>query len=155
MLRQLAHSWCDAADDCVQEALIRLAAQDPPPDDPVAWLSRVVRNEARSRERAAVRRRAHERSATELRQRVSADELAGAISPRQATEALGYLTPEDLEIVVLRIWGRLGFEQIAEIVDRSRSVVHRRYAAALMQMHQQLTRDDSTTERPCVNKTNR
>lgn len=153
MLRQLARGWCDCADDCVQEAFIRLAAQYPPPDDPVAWLARVVRNEARSRERAAVRRRTHEQGAAELRRTDDADAPADAISPHQAAEALECLSVGDLEIVVLRIWGRLGYDQIAAIVDRSRSAVHRRYAAALAQLRQRLDAEHFTETRPCVNKT--
>lgn len=156
MLRQLAGGWCDCADDCVQEAFIRLAARNPPPDDPVAWLARVVRNEARSRQRAAVRRRAHERSAVELRLRNLSEAGADAegISPREAAEALDCLSADDLEIVVLRIWGQLGYEQIAVIIERSRSAVHRRYAAALAQMREQLDAEHSTETRPCMNQAN-
>ena len=38
--------WTEAADDCVQEALIELARQPRVPENVVAWLYRVVRNRA-------------------------------------------------------------------------------------------------------------
>jgi hypothetical protein len=41
-----AVQWTDAADDCVQEALIELARQPAVPASPVGWLYRVVRNRA-------------------------------------------------------------------------------------------------------------
>src|SRR6187431_2501170 len=52
-----------AADDVVQEALIKLARQSPPPDEPKAWLYRVVRNAALTMRRGASRRRRHETDA--------------------------------------------------------------------------------------------
>ena len=41
-----ARQWCSAPEDVVQEAFLKLAAQKPAPDNPVAWLYRVVRNAA-------------------------------------------------------------------------------------------------------------
>src|SRR5258708_4713024 len=55
-----ARSWCAAPEAVVQEAFVKLAAQRPAPEAPVAWLYRVVRNSALSAARAARRRRRHE-----------------------------------------------------------------------------------------------
>src|SRR5262245_47864729 len=55
-----ARQWCAAPEDVVQESLLKLATQQPPPDNPVAWLYRVVRNLALSAARAQQRRRRHE-----------------------------------------------------------------------------------------------
>ncbi len=41
-----ARQWCDAPEDVVQEAFIKLVRQSRPPADAVAWLYRVVRNGA-------------------------------------------------------------------------------------------------------------
>ena len=51
-----AAQWTSAADDCVQEALVELARQASGPDNPVAWLYRVVRNRALNAARSARRR---------------------------------------------------------------------------------------------------
>ena len=59
-LTLFARQWCAAPEDVVQEAFVKLAAQRPLPNDPVAWLFRVVRNGASSAARADRRRRLHE-----------------------------------------------------------------------------------------------
>ena len=38
-LRLWIRSRCASGEDVVQEAFCRLAVQDPPPENPVAWLS--------------------------------------------------------------------------------------------------------------------
>lgn len=43
-LQLWVRSRCAASEDVVQEAFCRLAVQEPPPDNPVAWLYRVCRN---------------------------------------------------------------------------------------------------------------
>ena len=41
-----ARQWTSAPEDVVQEAFVKLAALTSRPDQPVAWLYRVVRNAA-------------------------------------------------------------------------------------------------------------
>ena len=55
-----ARQWADASEDVVQEALLKLTCQKRLPDDPVAWLFRVVRNGAISQAREQSRRRKRE-----------------------------------------------------------------------------------------------
>src|SRR4029077_957422 len=55
-----ARQWCAAPEDVVQEAFLKLAAQRRPPQSPVAWLYRVVRNAALSAARRERRRHRHE-----------------------------------------------------------------------------------------------
>ena len=43
-LRAVAAQWSDTPEDLVQEAFCRLIAQKTPPNEPAAWLFRVVRN---------------------------------------------------------------------------------------------------------------
>lgn len=147
-----AAQWTEAADDCVQEALIELARQPRVPASPVAWLYRVVRNRAISQYRSAARRERREQFAARLRLRdsearegdapaepsVEADELAAAIAS----------LPEELrEVVVARTWGGLNFEQIADLAGCSTSTAHRRYEAGLAALRNRL-------EQPCHTKTN-
>ena len=142
-LALFASQWTDAADDCVQEALIELARQPQAPDSPVAWLFRVVRNRAISRARSARRRERHETQAWELRVRegdnregeAPAEPLA---DPEDIALALAALDPELREVVVARTWGGLGFEQIATLVGCSTSTAHRRYLAGLAALRERL-----------------
>src|SRR5947209_5205108 len=62
-LTLFARQWCDAPEDVVQEAFIKLAAQHTAPDNFAAWLYHVVRNGALTAARAAKRRRQYESAA--------------------------------------------------------------------------------------------
>jgi RNA polymerase sigma-70 factor (ECF subfamily) len=131
-----ARQWLDraAAEDVVQEALVSLLTQRTPPDDPVAWMFRAVRNEAIDSARSASRRKKREESVARTRQdlfHASSDSLMDA---RVAEGALKRLPIDLAEIVVLRIWSELGFAQIAGILKLSQSTVHDRYVAALAQL---------------------
>src|ERR1043165_3531589 len=65
-----AAQWTDAADACVQEALVELAKQRRSPDHVFAWLYRVVKHRALNAARGDRRRRKRESRAT-------AERLAG------------------------------------------------------------------------------
>ena len=132
-----AAQWTEAADDCVQEALIELARQPQVPESPVAWLYYVVRNRAISQFRAARRRERREQLALRLRPAATAaDELT--IDADELATALDSL-PEDIrEAVVARAWSGLNFEQIAELAGCSTSTAHRRYEAGLAALRERL-----------------
>lgn len=151
-LRAVAAAWCNTPDDCVQEAFVRLATVDVPPEHPPAWLATVVRNEARSRARAQARRRAHERNAGEQQTGRWHPEPSQSLDPDDCLAALDCLEPTEREIVVMRIWTGLTFEQLADVVGSSRSDVHRRYHAALSCMkaivEQSCLTNQSTKSRP-------
>jgi RNA polymerase sigma factor (sigma-70 family) len=136
-LALFASQWTDAPDDCLQEALIRLARQYPWPDNPAAWLYRVVRNQAINQARSGERRRWHEGVAARLR-RSSPCEPGDAIDATALGEAVERLAAGHREVLVARIWGRLTLEQIAEVLSISKSSVHRRYEAALAALRKQL-----------------
>lgn len=55
-LELYAKQWCDAPEDVVQEAFLRLAAERVVPRNPAAWLFRVVRSapSMRARQRTVV-----------------------------------------------------------------------------------------------------
>lgn len=139
-LELLARTRCGSPEDCVQEAFIRLARQRQVPDDPLAWLARVVRNEAISQARANQRRLQREQRA--------ASEQAAWLEPVQAQEAalssdevqaaLRELDEAVRDVLVAHIWGGLTFRQIAEAFEMPRSTVHRRYLSALEQLRGRL-----------------
>jgi RNA polymerase sigma-70 factor (ECF subfamily) len=136
-LALFAAQWSDAADDCVQEALIRLAGQMTWPDNAVAWLYRVVRNQAINHARSGDRRRRHEALAARLRQEAS-DENESPVDASALAAALDGLEAGQREVLVAKVWGKLTLEQIAEVVGSSKSAVHRRYEAALAALREKL-----------------
>ena len=54
-----------------------------------------------------------------------------ALDAAEATQALATLPIELREAIVLRLWGELSFEEIAELTQASTSTAHRRYVAGL------------------------
>jgi RNA polymerase sigma-70 factor (ECF subfamily) len=133
-----ARQWCAAAEDVVQEAFVKLAAQRRPPDDARAWLYRVVRNGALSAARAAQRRRRHEAGAAARRPAWFVPEPGAALDPGTAAAALDALPGEQREVVVAHLWGGLTFDQIGELTGASASTAHRRYLLALEALRERL-----------------
>lgn len=125
-----ARQWTAAADDCVQEAFIELARQASAPDNPAAWLYRVVRNRSLNAARSARRRTTHEQTASSERPFSDASPTARL----ELVDLLAQLNPGDREIVVLRIWGQLAWEEIAAVVGGSKSTAQRNYVQALQQL---------------------
>ncbi len=126
-----ARQWCHAPEDALQEALVELLRQEPPPDRPAAWLFKTVRRRAMNLARGERRRAEHHRRAglqqegwflTPPDAAFDSDELAGMLQR---------LPPLEREIVVARIWGELPFDRIADLVEISTSAAHRRYQRAL------------------------
>lgn len=132
-----AAQWADNPDDCVQEALIRLAAHTTWPDNEVAWLYRVVKNLALGQLRSGIRRRRHEAIAARLRpeQGTKADSGVDATALAVAIESL---SATEREVVIAKVWGRLTLEQIAQLMGTSKSTVHRQYEAALAVLRERL-----------------
>lgn len=143
-----AAQWTPAADDCVQEALVELARQASVPDHAVAWLYRVVKHRALNVARGERRRReresrvAHERLV--VRNSTAAFDRGDALA---VAEALERLVDQQRETVVMRVWGGLTFDEIAEALAVSTSTAHRVYQQALSQLREHL-------ESPCSTSTN-
>ena len=127
-----AAQWTSAADDCVQEALVELASRQPKPDRPVAWLYRVVKRRALNHARSE-RRRAHREQIAwheRLQQSHSADVR------RELLDSVDALPSELREIVVLKTWGGLTFEDISQAIGSSSSTVQRHYVKALQRLRE-------------------
>ena len=117
-----------------EQQLIDLLRQSPAPDHPVAWLYKTVRRRATNLARAEQRRAKHQRRAGEQRKPwfLPPDNL---LDDTVDLESLLTKLPRlEREIVVARVWGDLSFGQIADLVNRSTSSVHRRYQRALVQL---------------------
>jgi RNA polymerase sigma factor (sigma-70 family) len=141
-LELYARQWCETPEDVVQEAFLKLAGQGGLPENPAAWLFRVVRNGAINAATAAKRRRRHEsEAAAESRSWFQADSNAtcvDALDPETATAELQALPLEQREVIVAHLWGGLTFEQIAEVSGISSSTAHRYYRAGLTTLRERL-----------------
>ena len=128
-LRLWVRGRCASCEDVVQEAFCRLAAQEPPPDNPTAWLYRVCRNLAERQRRSDERRRKREQACTQMQSRGS--DQFDPLEMMETLAAVEQLDDELREVVVARIWGKLSLEEIARLCGVSTSTAFRRYEAAL------------------------
>jgi RNA polymerase sigma factor (sigma-70 family) len=138
VLELYARQWCDSPQDIVQEAFLKLFRQQVPPQNVVAWLYRVVRNEAVTAARVRFRKQKHETiRAAAAGSWFHADDT-WAIDPTEVTAVLATIPLEEREIIVARVWGGLTFEQIAEITESSSSTAQRRYQAGILTLRERL-----------------
>ncbi len=127
-----AQQWCEWPEDVVQEAFIRLVQQRPVPENVVGWLYRVVRNGAISHLRSDGRRVKHETAAGAVREAWFKQSHDEAIDGAAAAEALRALPMNEREVIVLRLWSGMSFEEIGQLVGKSTSTVHRWYESGLV-----------------------
>ena len=129
-LALFARQWCAAPEDAVQDAFCKLVRLSAPPDDPVAWLFRVVRTTAIDRGRAD-RRRARREAASAKPERWFAEAEVEGLDAEAAVAALEALPPEQREVIVARLWGGMTLEQAAAVAGCSVSSAHRRFEAGV------------------------
>lgn len=145
-LELFAAQWSDAPEDCVQEAMIELTRLESCPHNVAAWLFHVVRMRAINSCRSQSRRKRHETNAARL-VRIETDVATEpAFDARELAAGLDQLEDELREVVVARIWGGLGFVEIAEMLGQSQSTAYRRFQTGLLALRRIL-------EGPC--ETNR
>lgn len=154
-LTLLCRGRCNAPDDCVQEAFIKLANQNEVPRDPVAWLATVARNLAISQTRSESRRREREIQAGTGKpnwfEPPQHDSLA-AQHQANLQSALEQLDPTTREIVIAHVWTGLSFRQISDVLEISKSSAARQYQTGLAALKRALlsgeTPDSPPTQRP-------
>jgi RNA polymerase sigma factor (sigma-70 family) len=133
----LARSYGESAEDCVQEAFIRLATQEPIPDSPVAWLFRVVRNEAVSQLRS--QKRLCDRESLVAREQPRWFEPAAAVDDNFADideikRGLAALEDTTRDILAAHIWGNMTFREIADAFGVSSATAHRSYQLGIQRL---------------------
>jgi RNA polymerase sigma-70 factor (ECF subfamily) len=142
--RQWTRSLADA-EDVVQEAFVRFwRHQRELPGEPMALLVTSVRRAAYDLARRNGRRVAREERIAEMEECVALfrsplehDERRVAIE-----EALHRIPLEQREVLVLKIWGELTFEQIASELELSPNTAASRYRYALAALRHELTAAD-------------
>lgn len=127
---------CRNPEDVVQEAFIQLMRQQPAPQNPVGWLYRVVRNRAISNARSQTRRTRHEAAAGEVRERWFKSTDDDALDGAAAVAALESLPIHEREVIVLRLWSGMSFDEIGELIGKSTSTAHRWYETALIALRE-------------------
>ena len=140
--RQWTRSLADA-EDVVQEAFVRYwRHQRELPGDPQALLITSVRRAARARARREGRRRARADKADGGREARDGifEALPGDGDERRVEieAALQRLPEEQREVLVLKIWQELTFEQIGETLDISPNTAASRYRYALGALRKEL-----------------
>jgi RNA polymerase sigma factor (sigma-70 family) len=142
-----ARQWCRAPEDVVQEAFLQLMREGSEPSNVVGWMFRVVRNGAISAGRGESRRARHETTAARQASPWFETSVGESLDARAVARDLETLPPDERETIVLRLWGGLSFEQIAELTNTSTSTAHRRYIAglsALRERHLSCTKNRKT-----------
>lgn len=135
----MARGRCGAAagseaDDCLQEAFVRLATQNPVPDDPAAWLVRVVRNAAIDAIRS--NRRKIDRETQALSERpawLEPVDITAVDNPSSDEIQRALLTLDDTtrDIVVAHLWNDMTFRQIADAFEMSPATTHRKFESGI------------------------
>lgn len=144
--RQLCRNDADAA-DVVQEAFLRIwrkhASNGVAEPDLPALCYAAVRYVVLDRQRQMARRRRREIAAGESLYDQSAlfeSSLEQAEEHAQLEAAIRELPVEQREVLTLKIWGELTFQQIATVTDESSNTVASRYRLALAALRQQLVK---------------
>ncbi len=132
------------AEDCVQEAFIRLARQESVIKSPSAWLMKAVRNAAidavRTEQRRTSREQAVAREQPQWLAPVESSETADH-STDDIQRALEQLEDTTRDIVIAHLWNNMTFRQIAESLEASHATVHRKYETGLQRIRQLMTHD--------------
>lgn len=134
----LARQWCQASEDVVQDAFLKLAEQPRVPSSVGAWLFTVVRWAAISQGRKERRRRMHEERAASLVSGWFMPNPEASLTEQEAAEALQALPAHLREVVIAHLWGGLTFVEVAKVVGGSASTAHRLYHEGLHQLRQAL-----------------
>ena len=145
LARQIIPRRADA-EDVVQEAFVRFWVNRGRADDPVAYLFACVRRAALDWRRSGRRRQRREEAAARPDAPVGSAPLfiAGAEREerRAAIEAaLAALPVNQREVLVMKVWAKLTFPQIAEALEIPPDTAASRYRYALARLRGQLAEE--------------
>ena len=116
-----------AAEDVVHSVFLKLiAGGERTVENPAAYSYRAVRNEALNAKRRALREQPTLDGEVWFEPRTHGLEIALALQ-----KALAQLVPEQREVVIMRVWSGLTFEEIAEAAGAPTNTVASRYRYAL------------------------
>ena len=130
------------AEDLIHDVFTRLVRKRrTPPDDPLAYAMRALRNHA-----VTLRRRRHREHPTDHAAFLALPETMQTPDPAldqrdtELRDALGQLTAVQRETLVLHLYIELTFEQIGAILELPRGTVSSHYTRALQRLRKHLDR---------------
>ena len=126
----IARSIGQPAEDAVQEAFIELAKLPMPPDDPLGWMVRVIRNRMITWHRGERRRQDRETTRADPRWFDQTDPSLG-VDAAELTAAVHALPALQRQAIVMHLWGEMTFVQIGQTLETSSSTAHRHYSEGL------------------------
>ena len=129
------------AEDVLQETFLALMQKTSPPEQPEHYCVRSFRNRALNYRRGLWRRLARELESHRWFERNPEE------SPfeKAAMHCLSTLPAEQREVIVLKIWGELTFQAIADVMDTSLGTVTSRYRYAVTALRRQLEKEMENT----------
>jgi len=128
-----------SAEDVFQEAFVSFWRNRESVREPVNYLYRCVRNTAMNWRRSQTRRRGHEGSAPQVRTAASPVAAAEQAERHEIIRgAVAELPQTQREVVVLKVWGEMTFDQIATVMSIPRSTAHATYCTAMGALYDRL-----------------
>ena len=118
------------AEDVVQETFVALLRMERAPELPEHYCVRAFRNRALNYRRSLWRRLARELESKRWFDRVPGE----TDEERVAMQGLAALPPDQREVIVLKIWHDLTFEQIADLLAISPNTAAGRYRYGLQKL---------------------
>jgi RNA polymerase sigma-70 factor (ECF subfamily) len=128
---------CADAEDIVQTAFIRFWKHRESAKDPLTYLYSCVSSVSNDRYRSDSRRREREKKAWYIKADdanvggASSSNSDTAFEPTEIEEAMATLPEEQRQVVVLKIWGELTFNNIAEVLSIPANTAASRYRLAI------------------------
>ena len=128
-----------SAEDVLQEAFVSFWRRRESVREPLVYLYRCVRNATMNWRRSESRRRGYEGDAPRGREAVTPAIQAERAERHDCIHrAMGELASRQREVVVLKIWGQMTFEQISAVMSLPRSTAHATYRTAMGVLHERL-----------------
>lgn len=123
------------SEDLIQETFLALLKLEVPPANPKHYLVRAFRNRSLNSKRGLFRRLARELESKRWFE-TPPDE-----SPREiaAMETLATLPADQKEVVVLKVWHQMTFEEIGELLDISPNTAAGRYRYGVQKLRDRLS----------------
>ena len=143
--RQFTRSLAEA-EDAMHDGFIRFWKRRGEVEDPTAYLYRAVRSAALDMGRGNSRRQLRETSRAQQDQAPTLEpwqQAANDEGEQRLRESLDQLPQGQRELIVLKIWGGLTFEQIAEATQSPRSTAAARYTAAIKALRRALPAEEA------------
>lgn len=138
----LGHS---ESEDSVQDVFAQLLQRPEPPRKPAHYLVRAFRNHALNRKRSLWRRLARELESREWFEPPEDPHPA----ERSAMEALARLPAEQREVIVLKFWHGMTFEEIAEVTGVGANTAAGRFRYGMDHLRRRLKLSEDPNFFPC------